>query len=63
MQYPDEDLADLRHHWGDAYEITHPRRAVWLARRRDDGEILTAIRADALLAKIRLDYHARPVPR
>ena len=56
------DLAYLIHHYGEAYEINR-RRGRYEARRRDDGAMLTADSADALLDLIRADYAARPVSR
>ena len=56
------NLAYLCHHYGEAYEIKL-RRGRYEARRRDDGTMLTADSADGLLAAIRADYAARPVPR
>jgi hypothetical protein len=56
------DLAYLCHHYGEAYEI-NMRRGRYEARRRDDGAMLTADTADALLDLIRADYAARPVSR
>ena len=54
-------LADLRWHWGDAYEITCAGdfRAV----RRDNGLVLQAETANELRTLIRSDYIRRPVPR
>ena len=56
------DLAYLIHHYGDAYEI-NMRRGRYEARRRDDGTVLTADSAGALLDLIRADYTTRPVSR
>ena len=56
------DLAYLIHHYGEAYEI-NMRRGRYEARRRDDGTVLTADSADALLGLIRADYADRPVSR
>ena len=56
------DLAYLIHHYGDAYEVSM-RRGRYEARRRDDGTVLTADSADALLDLIRADYAERPVSR
>jgi hypothetical protein len=56
-------LAELRHHWGDAYEITS-RGPGWRARRKDgQGGWLTAETADALVEAIRADYQRVPVSR
>ena len=56
-------LADLRHHWGGAYEITTAGPQSWTARRRDGRGIIRADSADALAVAIRLDYGVTPVPR
>ena len=55
-------LGYLIHHYGEAYEI-NMRRGRYEASRRDDGAVLTADSADALLGLIRADYASRPVPR
>ena len=54
-------LAELRHHWGDAYEITGRGRD-WRARRRDGKGELAAPDPDALVEAIRADYERCPVP-
>jgi hypothetical protein len=56
------NLPYLIHHYGEAYEI-NMRRGRYEARRRDDGTMLTADTAEALLDLIRADYAARPVSR
>jgi hypothetical protein len=56
------NLAYLIHHYGEAYEI-NMRRGRYEARRRDDGTVLTADTAGALLDLIRADYAERPVSR
>ena len=53
------NLAYLCHHYGEAYEINMRRRR-YEARRRDDGTVLTADSADALLDLIRADYADAP---
>jgi hypothetical protein len=58
----ERELAGLRYHWGSAYSISY-HLGTWHAARNDTGEALTASSADELLAKIRADYRARPVPR
>ncbi len=55
-------LGYLIHHWSDAYEI-NMRHGRYEARRRDDGTLLTADSAEALLNEIRADYAAKPVSR
>jgi len=59
----DEDLAELRHHWGDAYSIQRAGDGRWLAQRRDTREMLKAADADGLYAAISRDYAGHPVPR
>jgi hypothetical protein len=59
----EELLAELRYHWGDAYEISHPERDVWVAQRNDTRETVRAATGDGLFGAIGADYRARPVPR
>ena len=54
-------LADLRWHWGDAYEITWTGE--FRAVRRDNGLALETAWADELRTLIRSDYTRRPVQR
>ena len=56
------DLAYLIRHYDGAYDV-NMRRGRYEARRRDDGTVLTADTAEALLDLIRADYAARPVSR
>lgn len=56
------DLADLRHHWGEAYLIDC-LSGRWIAQRRDSHATMSADSPEGLLGKIRADYAARPVPR
>jgi hypothetical protein len=56
------NLAYLCDHYGEAYDV-NMRRGRYEASRRDDGTVLTADTADALLDLIREDYAARPVSR
>jgi hypothetical protein len=56
-------LADLRHHWGDAYAISHPAPDAWIAQRRDNRQTLKAAGPEELRVLIVADYTARPVPR
>lgn len=59
----DWELAELEHHWGEAYAITRPEPGVWLAQRRDNRAVLRAATAEALSEAIRADYQADPVNR
>jgi hypothetical protein len=54
-------LADLRWHWADAYEINWA--GVFRAVRRDNGLVLTTVSAEELRTLIRSDYTGHPVPR
>jgi hypothetical protein len=54
-------LADLRWHWGDAYDINWS--GAFRGVRRDNGLVLGAASADELRALIRSDYSCRPVSR
>ncbi len=54
-------LADLRWHWGDAYEISWV--GAFRAVRRDNDLVLTVASAEELRRLIRSDYTRRPVPR
>jgi len=56
------DLAQLRYHWGEAYEIGYDSGSFWF-RRRDNGAELRCSTPVALWGEIRRDYSARPVPR
>jgi hypothetical protein len=55
------DIADLRWHWDEAYDITWDGR--FRARRLDDGATLDADTAEELDQRIRRDYVERPVSR
>ena len=58
----DWTLAELRHHYGDAYEITDRPR--WRAKRRDGkGGWLAAENPETLIEMIREDYRRDPVSR
>jgi hypothetical protein len=56
------DLAQLRYHWGEAYEIGWDCGSFWF-RRRDNGAMLQCSAAVALWGEIRRDYSAMPVHR
>lgn len=59
----DEELIELRFHYGEAYTIVHGT-AQWAALRRDiQGGWIVAPTADALFELIRADYARKPVPR
>jgi hypothetical protein len=59
----EEELADLEHHWGEAYNIAHLGPETWVAHRRDSHSTVGARTPDGLLERIRQDYRGRPVPR
>ena len=56
------DLAQLRYHWGEAYEIGWDSGSFWF-RRRDNGAMLQCSTAVALWGEIRRDYSAMPATR
>jgi hypothetical protein len=57
------ELAELRHHWGEAYDLG-VQGGTWRAKRRDDkGGWFTAEDPQALIEAIRADYQADPVSR
>jgi len=59
---PDE-LDELRHHWGSAYDIGY-EAGQWVAQRRDaKGGTLAGPEPGELREKIAADYLAAPVPR
>lgn len=59
----EEDLAQLRHHWGDAYSIEHGPSG-WRAKRRDGrGDWIITRTSDDLFRAISDDYLRCPVPR
>lgn len=61
---PEEQLAELRHHWGDAYVIEHTSPDRWLAKRRDEMPgWLICDSAGELMEAISADYTKCPVPR
>jgi hypothetical protein len=58
-----EQLAELRHHWGSAYSILVNRDG-WQAKRKDGrGDWIMRPDADALTDAIRADYRRQPVSR
>jgi hypothetical protein len=59
----DGPLEDLRHHWGDAYDI-RAAGGVYTARRRDGkGDALADPLPEGLRMRIAADYRADRVPR
>lgn len=54
------ELADLRWHWGDAYEFSWAA-GLYQARRRDTGDLLACSGVRGLLGLVRADYVAKPV--
>ncbi len=59
----DGELDELRHHWGDAYDIA-AEGGVCTARRRDgQGGTLAHPLPEGLRLLIAADYEALPVPR
>jgi hypothetical protein len=58
----DAALADLRWHWGEAYEITEAC-GVWRAVRLDNQRAVVATEAEELRDLITADYARQPVPR
>ena len=57
------ELAELEHHWGDAYRIGVQDGAWWARRRDGRGGLLTAPDAEALLGAVRADYWRERVRR
>ena len=63
LEPPRDELEELRHHWGSAYEIG-AEAGRWVAQRRDGkGGTITDPEPGGLLDKIAADYLAVPVPR
>jgi hypothetical protein len=57
------ELAELRHHWSEAYSIMHNADG-WQAKRRDGrGGWIIRPAADELFEAIRADYRTKPVRR
>lgn len=61
--WDEEELADLKHHWGEAYNIAHLGPETWVAQRRDSHNTVGARTPARLLERIRQDYRERPVSR
>lgn len=60
----ENELEDLRFHWGEAYEVRHDDEHGWLAQRIDgQGGWLNTATTDELYKAITDDYTARPVSR
>jgi hypothetical protein len=55
-------LADLQFHWGSAYAIAGAA-GCWVARRRDNGQLINASGPEGLREQLAEDYRACPVPR
>ena len=55
-------LADLQWNWGSAYAIAGAAGS-WVARRRDNGRLLSAVSPCLLRELIVRDYQDQPVPR
>lgn len=58
----DDDLDELRYHWGTAYSFS-VANGKFLAQRRDTNEVLTSDSAEEMFNLLRTDYTQRPVPR
>lgn len=58
-----ELIDNLRYHWGEVYRISFFEPDVWMAARRDTGEVLRADTPLGLRDLIVEDYTARRVPR
>jgi hypothetical protein len=54
-------LADLKDHWGEAYEFGWDGQ--FYAERRDNGKVVRRAEASDLLTEIRIDYSDHPVAR
>lgn len=61
--WDEDELADLEHHWGNAYNIAYLGPETWVAQRRDSHSTVGAKTPTRLLERIRQDYRERPVPR
>lgn len=59
---PQDALGQLQWSWGSAYGIAGAW-GTWVARRRDNGRLLTADSPDQLRELMIADYQAQPVPR
>jgi hypothetical protein len=57
-----DDLADLRNHWGSAYEISIGHEQ-FIAVRRDGKGVIASSSVRELWRLIREDYNRNPVPR
>lgn len=55
-------LASLQFHWGSAYAITDAA-GCWVARRRDNGRLISASGPDGLREMLIRDYGDQPVSR
>ena len=59
---PADALGRLQWSWGSAYGIAGAWGA-WVARRRDNGRLLSADSPDRLREMLLRDYQDQPVPR
>lgn len=59
---PQDELGRLQWSWGSAYKIVGAW-GTWLARRCDNGRLLSAGSPDQLRELLIDDYSASPVPR
>lgn len=57
-----DELAELRYHWGGAYQFW-TAQGTWFAQRADNLRIIRADSPGTLRQKIILDYGRKPVPR
>lgn len=61
--FHDEQLEELRHHWGDAYSIMAGRDGFQAKRKDGRGGWIMRETAEELFKAIHADYTANPVPR
>lgn len=58
---PQDALGQLQWSWGSAYSIAGAW-GTWIARRRDNGRLLSASGPDGMRELLIRDYSASPVP-
>jgi len=56
-------LDELRHHWGEAYDIAADDGMCTATRKDGQGAALADPRPEGLRQRIQADYAAMPVPR